>query len=415
MTFYSYAFTSPLLIPISHSLQSSTISSKPFRPLIPIASVRQTNQNNSTTPVPSSNSNSLSSFTLSEDYPTKSSPSSLIPSHQTYRAHIVLICGFETFNLQTYYLAVQRLQSLGIKVTVATDNQLNSQHSFLIDALNSADIVFCSLVFDYDQVEWLRAQLSPSATIFVFESALELMSETRVGTFQMKTPVDGKQTGIPPAVKTLLRKLGILGREEDKLAGYLSLLKNAPRFLKLVPGQKVKDLRHWLTVYSYWNAGGTDNVVSMMEYITTEVLDRPKQDTNGKVLETNIQQVVQIPNIGLIHPQRPDYFFEHPSEYVTWYENTFPERKSWKRVALLLYRKHVVSKLSYIPELIEYFEEAQIIPIPVFITGVEAHIIVRDYLTSKVKEDARRNGQRIYGSNRRGKKAFVDAVVSTIG
>lgn len=414
MTVYSYAFTTPLPLPISHSIQSQSISSKPLRPFIPIASARQTNENKPTTPTPS-NSNSFSSFALSEDYPTKSSPPLSIPSDQTYTAHIVLICGFETFNLQTYYLAVQRLQSLGIKVTLATDNQLNSQHSFLIDALNTADAVFCSLVFDYDQVEWLRAQLSPSATIFVFESALELMSETRVGSFEMKSPADGKQSGMPPGIKVVLRKLGIIGREEDKLAGYLSLLKNAPRLLKLVPGKKAKDLRNWLTVYSYWNGGGTDNVVSMMEYITTEVLQRPKQDKNGNVLETNIQQVVQIPNIGLVHPQRPDYFFEHPAEYVAWYEKTYPERKSWNKVALLLYRKHVVSNLSYIPKLIEYFEEAQIIPVPVFITGVEAHIIVRDYLTSETKERARKDGQRIYGSNRRGKKAFVDAVVSTIG
>lgn len=32
----------------------------------------------------------------------------------------------------------------------------------------------------------------------------------------------------------------------------------------------MKDLRTWLTVYSYWNQGGLDNVVSMFLYLARE-------------------------------------------------------------------------------------------------------------------------------------------------
>jgi len=35
--------------------------------------------------------------------------------------------------------------------------------------------------------------------------------------------------------------------------GYLSFLKIGPKLLKFIPGKKVRDLRNWLTVYSYWN------------------------------------------------------------------------------------------------------------------------------------------------------------------
>jgi hypothetical protein len=38
-------------------------------------------------------------------------------------------------------------------------------------------------------------------------------------------------------------------------------------------GQKVKDLRTWLTTYSYWNQGGLDNVVSMFLYLAKECFD----------------------------------------------------------------------------------------------------------------------------------------------
>ncbi len=48
-----------------------------------------------------------------------------------------------------------------------------------------ADVFFGSLLFDYDQVEWLRTAIAPIPLCFVFESALELMSCNKVGTFQV--------------------------------------------------------------------------------------------------------------------------------------------------------------------------------------------------------------------------------------
>lgn len=335
--------------------------------------------------------------------PTAPSSKNLTPSVPiSPRATVVLIAGFETFNLATYTAAARIASHANIHVTLLTDNNLTNPTPSIATTLAAADVIFCSLLFDYDQVEWLRAHIPPHATVFAFESALEIMSATRVGTFSMKP---GRS--MPPVVRSILQKLGLVGREEDKLAGYLAMLKGANRFLKVLPGRTPRDLSNWLTVYSYWNAGGTENVAAMFEYIVRNVLEKPPVGT--------IPPVVQIPNVGLLHPSREGYFFEHPAEYVKWYGNTFPERASWPRVAILLYRKHVVSKLPYIQELIHYFEKAAIVPFPVFITGVEAHIIVRDYLTSVDKEKARARGDRIYGSYRRDKIAAVDAVVSTIG
>ncbi|PXF40575.1 Magnesium-chelatase subunit H [Gracilariopsis chorda] len=326
-------------------------------------------------------------------------------------ARIVLIAGFETFNLSTYKKARQIVDSLGITLDVFTERDVGSNDQRLQQALRDADVVFCSLLFDYDQVEWLKKHINQKPNVFVFESALELMSETRVGSFQMKgatSKQDSSKSDMPKALKLILRKLGLIGREEDKLAGYLSMLKNAPKFLKLLPGRKVRDLRNWLTVYAYWNAGGVDNVVAMCKYIVLEVLESqlPSQQS--------IPEISQIPNMGLLHPEY-DGFFDNPAQYLKWYEKKFPSRRSYPRVALLLYRKHVISKLKYIPKLISYLENECIIPVPVFITGVEAHIVVRDYLTSEHKENKRMANERIYGSYKRGQVGLVDAVVSTIG
>lgn len=329
-------------------------------------------------------------------------------------ARVVLICGFETFNLATYKASAAALAPAGVRVSVFTDNQLDTDKPRLLRALRDADAVLCSLLFDYDQVEWLVANLPRSAVVFVFESALELMSTTRVGSFTMGSASASASLSnrskqapkMPDAVRLVLQKLGLVGREEDKFSSYLALLKSASRLLSLVPGRRARDLKNWLTVYQYWNASGTSNVSAMLRYIAQNVLNRPVQG--------EIEPVVQIPNFGVLHPLCDDYF-EHPRAYVDWYFRTFPDRVTWPVVAVLLYRKHVVSKLKYIEKLVRLFEEQGIVPVPVFITGVEAHIMVRDYLTSVFKEESRKEGKKLYGSDRRGKTAAVDAVVSTIG
>jgi magnesium chelatase subunit H len=52
-------------------------------------------------------------------------------------------------------------------------------------------------------------------------------------------------------------------------------------------------------------------------------------------------------------------------------------------VAILLYRKHVITQQGYIAQMITTFEQQGLIPLPIFINGVEAHTIVRDLLTTR--------------------------------
>jgi magnesium chelatase subunit H len=60
------------------------------------------------------------------------------------------------------------------------------------------------------------------------------MSETTVGGFKMASS-DGKMGGGPPApVKAILKQFGSK-REEDKMTGYLNLLKTGPKLLKWLP------------------------------------------------------------------------------------------------------------------------------------------------------------------------------------
>jgi magnesium chelatase subunit H len=314
---------------------------------------------------------------------------------------IVLIAGFESFNADLYrkvaYLAQQRCPELDIRVF--SDQSLTTEPAAVEAALKDADVFFASLLFDYDQVQWLRDRTSSIPIRLVFESALELMSLTQIGEFK----IGDKPKGMPKPIKFILDKFSN-GREEDKLAGYISFLKTGPKLLKYIPAKKVQDLRNWLIIYGYWNAGGADNVASMFWTLAEKYLGL-------KVGE--IPPVQETPNMGLLHPDYTGYF-ESPRNYLEWYRQTKPETWHLPVVGILLYRKHVITKQPYIPQMIHQFEQAGLVPLPIFINGVEGHVAVRDWMTSTHETEERKLGKVETPSLSR-EAVEVDAIVSTIG
>ncbi|HEY9769663.1 MAG TPA: magnesium chelatase subunit H [Coleofasciculaceae cyanobacterium] len=326
---------------------------------------------------------------------------------------IVLIAGFESFNANLYRQAAQMATAKcgELEVIVFSDHDITTDPAKVETALQSADVFFGSLLFDYDQVMWLRERVQAIPIRLVFESALELMSLTQLGKFV----IGDQPKGMPKPVKFILSKFSN-SREEDKLAGYLSFLKTGPKLLKYIPAKKVQDLRNWLIIYGYWNAGGTENVSSMCWTLAEKYLG----------LEVGeIPQPIETPNMGLLHPEYHGYFTS-PRDYLEWYwqrsqklENDFSSngknKKEFKPViGILLYRKHVITKQPYIPQLIKHFESQGLIPLPVFINGVEGHVVVRDWLTTDYEQSQREQGNKeILSLSEDAVK--VDAIVSTIG
>ncbi|MBD1852143.1 magnesium chelatase subunit H [Leptolyngbya sp. FACHB-711] len=340
---------------------------------------------------------------------------------------IVLIAGFESFNADLYRQAAQQAQSRcsDLEIQVFSDRDLTSQAAQVEQALQSADVFFGSLLFDYDQVLWLRDRIASIPIRLVFESALELMSLTQIGKFS----IGDKPKGMPKPVQFILSKFGGTQREEDKLAGYLSFLKVGPKLLKYVPIGKVQDLRNWLIIYGYWNAGGSGNVAALFWFLAERYLGL----SVGEIPET-----IETPNMGLLHPDYSGYFAS-PQAYLNWYFQDNLGRSSSVQpgihpevhknihseipenicagspiVAILLYRKHVITKQPYIPQLIRHFEAAGLIPLPIFINGVEGHVAVRDWLTTDDEQRQQQQGNREILSLMP-EAARIDAIVSTIG
>ncbi len=376
------------------------------------------------------------------------------------KKRIVLITGFETFNSNLYRQAATKATSCcpDLEVIVFSDTSINTEAEKVDRALQTADVFFASLIFDYDQVIWLRERVQHISIRLVFESALELMSLTQIGKFA----IGDKPKGMPKPVKFILSKF-TNSKEEDKLAGYISFLKTGPKLLKYVPVKKVQDLRNWLIIYGYWNAGGTENVASMCWVIAEKYLGLTVKE---------IPEIIETPNMGLLHPDYDGYFIS-PKDYLDWYEKNPPQppfvrgelktqssndrfshsdstaltptiksklntesstndrfsdsnqninpsrSKQGKEglkpvVGILLYRKHVISKLSYIPQLIRHFESAGLIPVPIFINGVEGHVAVRDWMTTEYEQNRRNVG--IKDTLSLSQEAVqVDSIVSTIG
>jgi magnesium chelatase subunit H len=119
--------------------------------------------------------------------------------------------------------------------------------------------------------------------------------------------------------------------------------------------------------------------------------------------------------MGLLHPEYQGYFTS-PQDYLKWYQNhveTF-HGTYLPIIGILLYRKHVITKQPYIPQLIKHFESQRLIPLPIFINGVEGHVAVRDWMTTTYEQEQRQQGNKEILSLKND-AVKVDAIVSTIG
>lgn len=381
------------------------------------------------------------------------SPYNPDPSPSNEGIHIVLVAGFESFNRDLYQNAISSSQQNDIHLTVFADSELRLMKSVnattdsddnnpwivnptFADAMQKADVFIGSLIFDYDDVvavQQVLEKMPKSSPKFIFESATELMSYNQVGSFSMMSS-DGaaKPAGPPPVVKAILSKFSS-GKEEDKLSGYLQLLKIGPDILKFVPGETAQDVRTWMTVYRFWNQGGLQNMQSMFQLISQQC----RRQDQVAAPAPDLPELVVTPDIGLVHPLvwkyhipnvKPNSYFESsPAAYLQW--RLSPSTKEFAkehrfalapdsapRVAVLLFRKHVITEQKYIPDLLTIMEEQGIIPIPIFINGVEAHTIVRDLLTSSEEIDQVQRGVYKRDSTYQPDKAVtVDVIVNTIG
>ena len=278
---------------------------------------------------------------------------------------IVAIVGLEQYNAGLWK-TIKQLLSSEAELIQLSDIDLDRQNPEAAVAIKEADCIFMSMINFREQIEWFKAQLNQAInekTIFIFESMPEAMALTKVGNYSVG---DGK-AGMPDVVKKVAKML-VKGRDEDALYGYMKLMKIMRTMLPLVP-KKAKDFKNWLLVYSYWMQPTAENIANMFRLILREYFNEP----------VRVGDLVDVPNMGLYHPDAPAYFTDIKS-YKSWQKKRGINLDKSQKVALLFFRKHLLQEKTYIDNTIHLLEKRGITLLPAFVMGVEGHVLVRDWL-----------------------------------
>ncbi|MBK9710682.1 MAG: magnesium chelatase subunit H [Kouleothrix sp.] len=292
--------------------------------------------------------------------------------------NLTFITGMERFNAHLWSDVERRLRAGGVDVRIMRfhDGHVEQRDPALARAIAGADVLFITLINMRDQAAWLAEQLARSRakTVFAFESMPEVMELTRVGEYR----VAGGKSALPKPMQMIL-KLITRGRDEDTLYAYTKLTKISAKLLPLMPA-KLKDFRTWLSVNLYWNQPDAPNLTEMVRLILRDCLGQPLE----------VAPVRPIPMMGCFHPDA-DELFADPHAFLKWYSrrkakdqrpktkgaNPSPDRPL---VALLAFRKHVVQGLSYLGDLIRELEGQGLAVLPIFVSGIEAHVAVREWI-----------------------------------
>ena len=302
------------------------------------------------------------------------------------KPNIVAIVGLEHFNKRVWD-EVKADLAAEANLTQFTEWELEARSPEAAQAIREADCLFVSMINFKDQADWLREQVerSRARAVFAYESMPEVMALTRVGDYVVADRPGGKG-GMPEPVKKIARML-VHGRDEDTLYGYTKLMKLMQTMMRFMPA-KARDFKNWMQVNIYWNQPLAQNVSSMFRFILREYFNRPIE----------VPPVVEVPMMGLYHPAA-EGFFRDIKAYRDWQKKRAPRRgdgaagraarngrtadQAAHRVALLFFRKHLMQDRGYINDTIAALEAAGLDVLPLFVTGVEGHVVVRDWLAGE--------------------------------
>jgi magnesium chelatase subunit H len=277
----------------------------------------------------------------------------------------------ERFNAHVWDAVAERIaaDAPDVKLLRFHDGHVEQRDPALAQAIAEADVLFITLINMRGLADWLGEQVSrsPAQAVFAFESMPEVMALNRVGDYR----ITGGRGSMPKPMQAIL-KLITRGRDEDTLYAYMKLTRVATKLLPLMP-PKLKDFRTWLTVNIYWNQPDAENISQMIRLILRDCLGRP----------LSVGALRPIPTMGCFHPQS-DTFFDNPAAFLRWYERRGGKKQRGERrplVALIAFRKHVVQRQRYHADLITALEAAGLDVLPLFVSGIEMHVAVREWLT----------------------------------
>lgn len=242
-----------------------------------------------------------------------------------------------------------------------TEQQITSGISDLQERTADTDVIIISHILNEDAVALIREALKDRKEIIIlpFSSSGKLMRLVNVGSFSFRS-VDKPDKD--PKVKEVSLFRSILTKvfdEDDLVKRLKDLMEIAPKVLKFIPGT-TQGMRYYLESYLAWLEPTKQNTESLVKILL---------NLNGYKIEYVTPTITA--SEGIYYPH---------TAYTYLTEDFLSSRRRKNTVGLLCSRSSVVSgDTSYLDELIERFELADIQPIPVFTEAFDSRPAIKKY------------------------------------
>lgn len=235
-------------------------------------------------------------------------------------------------------------------------------------AISQSKVVFLVLINLREQAELIIDSLKKHKPLHIiaFDSIPEIMNLNRVGNYQPGETNPSK--GMSKLVKTLL---GFMtgGRDEDILPSFAKLSGIASKLIPLLPN-RLSGLRTWLLSYLYWRQPSVHNRTQLLRLIMRDCLNK----------DIKVENVEVFPLMGCYDPDS-NRFFSHYKEYFSWAKKQGLIKEGNPLVAVVFFRKHACEQQPYLKELIDSLKNIGFNVLPIFVSGIEVHIVVREWLS----------------------------------
>jgi magnesium chelatase subunit H len=303
----------------------------------------------------------------------------------------VMVLGLQRYSQSLFAQAEAEVRKVvpEFRLHVFEDRDVERRPAEVEAAIARSACLMTSLITLAETAEWLvpTVQRLDPPVVFSFEGLPEVMKLTKVGSYAM----GGKGGGMPKPVQNVARLL-VGNREEDALYGYVKLQKITSKLVNFLPGKRLADFRNWTNVSTYWNNRDVANTAGMFKLILREYCGYAK---------LHVPPAVELPGMGFAHPDAPKYF-SRPDDYVHWdrERRRAADKQTRKQpgvargslsplgtVAVLSFRSHILGGTTYHNDVVRALEAAGLRTLPIFVQGIESHIVVREWL-AKLEVDA---------------------------
>ncbi|MGB3554452.1 MAG: cobaltochelatase subunit CobN [Jannaschia sp.] len=157
------------------------------------------------------------------------------------------------------------------------------------EAVSSADIIVCGLLFIDEHLQAIRPALEARRdrcdAMVGMVSDPSIVKLTKMGDLDMAAPSSA-------AVQLLKKLRGSKAPSASSGEKQMKMLRRLPKLLRYIPG-KSQDLRAWFLCMQYWLGGSDDNFEGLLRSLLGRYA--PDFDTKGAA-------PVEYPEVGLYHP-----------------------------------------------------------------------------------------------------------------